>query len=112
MCVGSPTVGEAFSNARLAEGCCSFSSKTRLNLSIERCHDAVLNCVWLFESEFIRIPCPSSPRNRRSMFTRLSHFQFDWWIVQKRAVHFAIAIAIVLVLGSAAACTSGNSAIH
>lgn len=37
------------------------------------------------------------------MSTRSSHFQFDWWIVQKRAVHFAIVIAVVLVLGSAAA---------
>jgi hypothetical protein len=37
------------------------------------------------------------------MSTRSSHFQFDWWIVQKRAVHFAIVIAVVLLLGSAAA---------
>ena len=37
------------------------------------------------------------------MSTRSSHFQFDWWVVQKRAVHFAIAIAVVLLLGSAAA---------
>lgn len=37
------------------------------------------------------------------MSTRSNHFQFDWWIVQKRAVHFAIAIAVVLLLGSAAA---------
>lgn len=36
------------------------------------------------------------------MSTRSSHFQFDWWIVQKRAVHFAIVIAVVLLLGSAA----------
>ena len=37
------------------------------------------------------------------MSTRSSHFQFDWWVVQKRAVHFAIAIAVVLLLGSASA---------
>ncbi len=37
------------------------------------------------------------------MSTRSTHFQFDWWIVQKRAVHFAIVIAVVLLLGSAAA---------
>lgn len=37
------------------------------------------------------------------MVTRQSHFQFDWWIVQKRAVHFAIAIGVALLLASAAA---------
>ena len=37
------------------------------------------------------------------MSTRSTHFQFDWWIVQKRAVHLAIAIAVVLLLGSSAA---------
>jgi hypothetical protein len=37
------------------------------------------------------------------MSTRSSNFQFDWWIVQKRAVHFAIVIAVMLLLGSAAA---------
>jgi hypothetical protein len=37
------------------------------------------------------------------MSTRSSHFQFDWWVVQKRAVHFAVVIGVVLLLGSAAA---------
>jgi hypothetical protein len=37
------------------------------------------------------------------MSTRSSNFQFDWWIVQKRALHLAIAIAVVLLLGSATA---------
>ena len=37
------------------------------------------------------------------MSTRSSHLQFDWWIVQKRALHLAIAIAVVLLLGSATA---------
>ena len=37
------------------------------------------------------------------MSTRTSFFQFDWWVVQKRAVHLVIAIAVVLLLGSASA---------
>jgi hypothetical protein len=31
------------------------------------------------------------------MVTKTSHFHFDWWIVQKRALHLAIAIAVVLL---------------
>lgn len=37
------------------------------------------------------------------MVTRQSHFQFDWWVVQKRALHLAIMIAVVLLVGSATA---------
>lgn len=35
------------------------------------------------------------------MSTRSSHFQFDWWVVQKRAVNLAIMIAVVMLIGSA-----------
>jgi len=36
------------------------------------------------------------------MATKTSYFQFDWWIVQKRALHLAITISVVLLLASAA----------
>ena len=37
------------------------------------------------------------------MATKASYFQFDWWIVQKRAVHLTIVIAAILLMASASA---------
>lgn len=36
------------------------------------------------------------------MVTKPSHFQFDWWIVQKRAVHLTILFSVMLLLAAAA----------
>jgi hypothetical protein len=37
------------------------------------------------------------------MATKASHFQFDWWIVQKRAVHVTVLMLVMGLTGSAAA---------
>src|SRR5260221_5590675 len=37
------------------------------------------------------------------MATRVSHFEIDWWIIQKRAVHIAVAVLILCVIGSGVA---------
>lgn len=34
------------------------------------------------------------------MVTKASHFEFDWWIVQKRAVHVTVVILAVCLVGS------------
>src|SRR5260221_11490015 len=37
------------------------------------------------------------------MATRVSHFDFDWWIIQKRAVHIAALILVLCVIGAGVA---------
>lgn len=37
------------------------------------------------------------------MTTKTSHFEFDWWIVQKRAVHVGVLILVVVLTASGAA---------
>jgi hypothetical protein len=38
----------------------------------------------------------------RLMATRVSHFEIDWWIIQKRAVYFAVLILILGVIAAGA----------
>src|SRR5258705_12786087 len=37
------------------------------------------------------------------MATRVSHFDFDWWIIQKRAVHIAALILVLCVMAGGVA---------
>jgi hypothetical protein len=37
------------------------------------------------------------------MVTRPSHFRFDWWVVQKRAVHLSVMAFIMVLLAGGAA---------
>jgi hypothetical protein len=37
------------------------------------------------------------------MATRVNHFELDWWIIQKRAIYFAVlAVLVCLIAGGAA----------
>jgi len=36
------------------------------------------------------------------MATRVSHFEIDWWIIQKRAVHIAVLILVLCVIAAGA----------
>ena len=61
----------------------------------------MLNCVWLQETLF------SAPlhlaESAFQMVTKTSHFEFDWWVVQKSAVKITIAIVMVGLVASAIA---------
>src|SRR3977135_2939892 len=40
---------------------------------------------------------------QRMMAIRVSHFEFDWWIIQKRAVHIAALILVLCLMAAGAA---------
>jgi hypothetical protein len=41
-------------------------------------------------------------KNPRRMASRVSHFDFDWWIIQKRAVHVTVLILLLCAVAAAA----------
>src|SRR6185503_14745179 len=43
---------------------------------------------------------PSSPRKSVPMVTKTNHFEFDWWVVQKRAVHVSVVVLALCVAAS------------
>jgi len=62
-------------------------------------------CVNLCLADLPSLPAPFLPFQEKSvpMETKNTHFEFDWWIVQKRAVHIAVLILLICLAGAGAA---------